>query len=365
MSDRVSIYNIARTAGVSVSTVSKVINGQGKISLATAGRVQSVIKRLNYSPQQRRSSCNTVGVVIFYAGNKPFGSSFSISLLNSISEHLFMQEKNLTLLAGERLESFNSDELFCFCTANSLAGLLVMNLSADSAFNQVLLHSKLPFILLANASTGPQPCNYVTSSNYNSTKEMLEYMICLGHHRIAFLGVICNQMESHMERVRAYRDVHQAHSLPVCSEYLLDLPDASINTVSNSLQKLLAPPEKPTALFLAGENLEKIPQLLPGLGYRVPEDISVAGFMNEKEDLGQASDFSAIRQNTAEIGRCSVMHLLNLLDHPEEIVAEEIACKITFGKTVRRLASEITESEQKCTPPSGQHRLMTSLPSQK
>lgn len=337
MSDRVSIYNIARTAGVSVSTVSKVINGQGKISVETAGRVQSVIKRLNYSPQQRRSSCNTLGVVIFHAGNKPFGCGFSISLLNSISEHLFMHEKNLTLLAGERLQSLNSDELFCYCTANSLAGLLVMNLPADSAFNQVLLHSKLPFILLANASSIPDCCNYVTSSNYGSTKEMLEYMICLGHHRIAFLGVICNQMESHMERVRAYRDVHQAHSLPVCSEYLLDLPDASINTVSNSLQKLLAPPEKPTALFLAGENLEKVYQLLPGLGYRVPADLSVAGFMNEKEDSVQQYHYSAICQNTAEIGRRGVLHLLNLLDNPREKVSEVIDCKITFGKTVRRI----------------------------
>ena len=337
MSDRVSIYNIARTAGVSVSTVSKVINGQGKISVATAGRVQSVIKRLNYSPQQRRSSCNTVGVVIFHAGNKPFGCSFSISLLNSISEHLFMREKNLTLLAGERLQSFNSDELFCYCTANSLAGLLVMNLPLASPFHEVLLQSKLPFIQLANASAGSHPANYVTSSNYRSTKEMLEYMICLGHRRIAFLSVICKQMESHMERLRAYHDAFQEHALPVSSESLLDLPDASLDTVSNSLQKLLAPTQKPTALFLAGENLENILQLLPGLGYRVPEDISVAGFMNEKEDLGQASDFSAIRQNTAEIGRCSVMHLLNLLDHPEEKVAEEIACKITFGKTVRRI----------------------------
>ena len=266
MSERVSIYNIARVAGVSVSTVSKVINGQGKISSATASRVQSVMKRLNYSPQQRRSSCNTIGAVIFSADNKPFGCRFSISLLNSISEHLFMREKNLTLLAGERLESLNSDELFCYCTTNSLAGLLVMNLHLSSPFNEVLLQSKIPFILLANASSVSYPCNYVTSSNYCSTKEMLEYMLCLGHHRIAFLGVICNQVESHAERLRAYHDVFREHALPVNSEYLLDLPDASLETVANSLQKLLAPAEKPTDLFLASENLEKIIQLLPGMG---------------------------------------------------------------------------------------------------
>ena len=340
MSDRVSIYSIARTAGVSVSTVSKVINGQGKISSATARRVRSVMKRLNYSPQQRRSSCNTIGAVIFSADNKPFGCRFSISLLNSISEHLFMREKNLTLLAGERLESLNSDELFCYCTANSLAGLLVMNLHLSSPFNEVLLQSKIPFILLANASSVSHPCNYVTSSNYRSTKEMLEYMICLGHHRIAFFSVICNQVESHIERLRAYHDVLREHDLPINSKYLLDLPDASLDTISNSLQKLLAPIEKPTALFLASEMLEKIPQLLPSLGYRIPEDISVAGFMNEKEDIGQTPDFSAIRQDTAEMGRRSVMHLLNLLDQPEEKVAEEVACKITFGKTVRRIADE-------------------------
>ncbi len=337
MSDRVSIYEIARSAGVSVSTVSKVINGQGKISVETAGRVQSVIKRLNYAPQQRRSICNTIGVVIFHADNKPFGCGFSISLLNSISEQLFLREKNLTLLAGEHLQSLNSDELFCYCTANSLAGLLVMNMPAASPFSHVLLHSKVPFILLANASSGANSCHYVTSNNYESTKEMLDYMICLGHRRIAFLGVICNQMESHMERVRAYRDVLKGHALPMRSEYLLDLPDASINTVSNSLQRLLAPAEKPSVLFLAGENLEKIYQLLPGLGYRVPEDLSVAGFMNEKDDSVQQYHFSAICQNTAEIGRRSVMHMLNLLDHPEEKIAEEIACKITFGKTVRRI----------------------------
>ena len=87
MSKRVSIYTVAKEAGVSTATVSKIINNSGSISRETSDRVLEIIKKYNFVPQQRRQTGSAIGVVTFLLRQGPLMAPFTARLLNGASPH--------------------------------------------------------------------------------------------------------------------------------------------------------------------------------------------------------------------------------------------------------------------------------------
>ena len=92
---RPSIYTIAREAGVSTATVSKIVNNHGNISRETSARVLEIIKKHNYVPQQRKQTESAVGVITFHNNRRPLASPFTGRLLNG--SQLF-RRKNFTAI---------------------------------------------------------------------------------------------------------------------------------------------------------------------------------------------------------------------------------------------------------------------------
>ena len=327
-----TIYTIAREAGVSTATVSKILNNQGKISQDTALRVMEIIKKFNYVPQQRKQHGNSIGVVTFLTADRPLSSPFVSLLLNGICSEAFAHGRDITLVDSARIARFSPEELHCYYTANSLSGLLCLNLSDLDPFCARLRASKLPYLLLANADPSG---NSVSSNNYDSVAEMIDYIICMGHRRIAFIGAVLNILESHILRRRAYEDTLLRHAIPLRPEFVIDLPDCERPTVKNALSRLLARPEPPTALFFAGEDLPVLP-VLKQLGLRIPEDISVAGMALSPQESGMVPELSSIIQPVEAIGRCGVDLLLDLLagNTPGPRVLNNL---VLYGDTIRKI----------------------------
>ena len=269
MSKRVSIYTVAKEAGVSTATVSKIINNSGSISRETSDRVLEIIKKYNFVPQQRRQTGSAIGVVTFLLRQGPLMAPFTARLLNGACRQAFLAGRDLVLIDGERLAGLTPEELYCHYASNSLAGLLICNVAAENPFCTKLRKSGIPFILLANGSTDDS-VNFVTTRNYEAVYELVDYMLCLGHRRIAYMGVLNRAVDSHRERLRAFYDIHNKHGIDPYPEYVLDLPDAEISTIKNALTRLFARLESPTALFIGGEELDKAYTLLPQLGIEVP-----------------------------------------------------------------------------------------------
>ena len=302
-----TIYTIAREAGVSTATVSKILNHQGKISPETAQRVMEIIRRHNYVPQQRKQHGNAIGAVTFLSNNRP-------------------------LIDRNRISRLSPEELHCFYTANSLSGLLGINLSDSEPFYRKLRASQLPYVLLSNAESGG---NSISTKNYESVAEMIDYILCRGHERVAFLGMVIDMFESHIQRLRAYEDTLARHGIPLRKEFVIDLPNGERSTVKNALSRLLARPEPPTALFYASEDLAVVP-ILKQLGVRIPEDLSVAGMAIAPPESEGGPELSTVIQPVEEIGRCGVDFLLELLEgrHPTPKVLDNL---VHYGDTIRKI----------------------------
>lgn len=334
-----SIYTIAREAGVSTATVSKIVNNHGNISRETSARVLELIKKYNYVPQQRKQSASAVGVMTFMNNRRPLVSPFTGRLLNGVCLQCFDEGKDLILIDGDRLIDSTPEELYCYYASNSLAGLLVCNKMADDPFCLRLKESGVPFVLLANAAPD-NTVNFVSTRNYESTAELVDYMICLGHRRIAYLGLLNQLMFSHRERLRAFRETHAKHNIEPRPEFILDLPNAESATLKNAIQRLIARPEPPTALFVASDEFENLYPLFDDLGIEVPLTISVAGFRMERDDEQPGRDYSRIVQPTEMIGRHGVSALLQLTAGKIDRVGEYLENKVHYGETIRRLQAQ-------------------------
>ncbi|MBS1368640.1 MAG: LacI family DNA-binding transcriptional regulator [Lentisphaeria bacterium] len=333
---KASIYTIAREAGVSTATVSKIVNNHGNISQETSARVLEIIKRHNYIPQQRKQSENAIGVMTFMNNRRPLASPFTGRLLNGVCLQSFDEGKDMILIDGDRLANATPDELYCYYASNSLAGLLVCNKLAGDPFCTRLRESGVPFVLLANPAAGTE-VNFIATRNCEAVSELVDYMICLGHRRIAYLGLLNEQFDSHRDRLRAFRDTHARHGIELRPEFVLDLPNAETTTLRNTVLRLLARKEPPTALFIASEECEKAFPLLSEMKIDVPNTLSVAGMRMERDDAGPGPDYSCIIQPTEMIGRRGVLALLELAAGKRNSVHELLDNAVNYGETIRRI----------------------------
>lgn len=334
---KTSIYTIAKAAGVSPATVSKIINHQGNISRETSLRVMEIIKQYRFVPQQRKQDGRTIGVLTFLMAGRPLASPFMARLLNGICHEAFAHERDITLIDGKRLLELAPEELHCYFASNSLCGLLVTNTAWENPFCGRLHASGIPFVLMANETPEKSVYNFVSSNNYEAVSELLDYIVCMGHTRIAYVGLVSLMLESHRERLRAYMDVMKAHKIKIRKELILDLPNAEKATIKNELTRLFSRPEPPTALFYASEDLSETWNLLKQRGISVPEQLSVAGMRMKTAEPPLPQELTSIIQPTEELGIAGVR---TLLEHIETGKRAHCILKNTvlYGETVKRAA---------------------------
>ena len=164
----------------------------------------------------------------------------------------------------------------------------------------------------------------------------MDYVACLRHKEIAFLGLITDQIESHRERLQAYLDVLKKHNLPIRNEFIINLPDTEIHTIKNELTRLMSRQTRPTAIFYCSEELINIFSVLKNMNLSIPDQISVAGFNLESNNELLSLEISAVIQPTYEIGRTAVKSLINKIEN-KKTSSTILKNKIIYGSTVKQI----------------------------
>jgi LacI family transcriptional regulator len=307
----VTISDVARTAGVSVATVSKVVNNRYGVAAATAERVLAVVAELGYESSLvarslRRGSTGVVGVLV-----DEF-EPYSTELLKGISAAVGGTGYELLAYAGATdgggIAGWERRSL------SRLAGTLVdgaivvtpsMVLSADVG---------VP-VVAVDPHTGPEGTPTVDTDNANGAREAVEHLIGLGHRRIAHLAGRAD-LESARLRELGYREALRAAGIPLDDAYVRvggyrpDLADAPT-------RELLAPAtgERPTAVFAANDlSAIHLMDVARELGLRVPEDLSVVGFDNIPESWSSTPPLTTVAQPLNRMGAEALRMLLALLE---------------------------------------------------
>ncbi|MGF6823064.1 LacI family transcriptional regulator [Microbacterium sp. ZKA21] len=307
MNRRPTITDVARTAGVSVATVSKAINGRDGVSAATLAHVLGVVADLGYesslvATSMRRGRTNVIGVLV--AEFEPFALQLlrgvSAALQNtpydvlayagsvSAGDHLGWERRSLSRLGGTLIDG---------------AILVTPTAMPDQ--------TSIPLVAV-DPHTGPDGPATVSVANVTASRTATEHLISLGHRRIGHLRGRTD-LESAHQRERGYREALAAAGIPFDGALVEDggYRTAASTPGANALLDLT---DRPTAVFAANDlsAIEMI-RVATERGLRVPDDLSVVGFDDIPEASSHTPRLTTVRQPLADMGSAAVGMLLDML----------------------------------------------------
>ena len=302
------IKQVAVEAGVSVTTASRALSGEGRVGAETRARVLDVAHRLGYQPdevarQLRRGSTATLAVLVPDIRN-PFFPELVKGVQDAASRH-----GRLLQLAQTGDDPELTLQLLAQLRRHRIEGVVLDATELpDEGLEEVL--AGLPVVCVDRAADLPGAA-VVRSDQRTGGRLATEHLVALGHERIAHLAGPLH-LDVARQRLAGHHDALEAAGLPVDPELVVEAT-FSEDAGREAVAALLARRARFTAVF-AGNDLMAIGALrgLDDAGLRVPRDVSVVGF----DDIHLASyvrpGLTTVRQETYELGRLAVETLLEL-----------------------------------------------------
>lgn len=274
----VTIYDIAKKAGVSPMTVSRVINNAPSISDKTRQKVEAVIAELDYIPNKQARSLisketKQVSLVISDVSN-PFFTNIVRGAEDKALQHGYQ------LLLGNSDESLVKEARYIDLSLSTRTDGMLLTPAGDESASSLkkLIRRRVPFVLLDRTVEGIQ-ADLVMGDNPQTTRMLLEHLISLGHTRIALINGP-RSISNARERQTAYEETMRLAGLEVDPRLMIETHFKQDN-FAEIVAKLVSfsPAERPTAI-LAANNFIGVNTIraLRSLDLRVPEDIAVACF---------------------------------------------------------------------------------------
>lgn len=301
-----TIIDVAREAGVSVSTVSKVINDRYGVAAETYDKVMDVVTELGYesslvASSLRRGRTNVIGVLV------PEFEPFSTELLKGIARAA--DGTGYELLAysagqGHATAGWERRSL------SRLAGTLIDG-AVIVAPTATVTNAPIP-VVAVDPHTGRMGPSTIESDNVAGARAATEHLIGLGHTRIAHVRGR-EDLVSAQQREQGYREALEAAGLPFDPGLVRVGGYRAADTV-DAARELLSLSERPTGVFAANDlSAISVLAIAADLGIRVPEDLSVVGYDNVPEAANAEPALTTVAQPIHQMGVEAVSTLLGLL----------------------------------------------------
>jgi DNA-binding LacI/PurR family transcriptional regulator len=272
----VTIGEIARIAGVSKTTVSRVLNNKPDVDPATREKILGLIAEYDFQP-------NAFAVAISQQKSRHIGL-----LIPHEAEYVFSNTFYTEVMRGVSTEVDNQDYYLVMCYAHEINYLDIYRqkrvdgfvlLSPGSFHHQIIQSlnaSAVPFVSTAKVSD-EENMVYVDVDNIYGAGLMMEHLISLGHRRIAYIGK--PTLQSSIDRLNGYRAALQKHGIPEDPSLEMIVNTSSAESGRQFTLELLQCELRPTAIFLANDVMAfGALQAIQEIGLRIPQDISVAGY---------------------------------------------------------------------------------------
>lgn len=336
---RITIADVARGAGVSTGTVSRVLNQRGgdiKISEETRKLVLETASRLGYSPNPFASALRTqrtgvIGVIV-----RDIGDPFLSMMLREIQKVTRLLGVNLLFGHAEYDLEIVGRHL-AFMHSHWFDGLLLLgDIPGDQAVISELFKSNTPFVAVACGEQSTFPS--VNVDEAEGVRLAFDYLYGLGHRQIAFIGNL--EHGGIKERLVHFQRLLVENNLFWSDDYVRKCGNSRAAALSCA-QYLLGLPNPPTAIFCATD-LAALGAMNGALrlGWRVPENVSIIGFDDVEGTADTFPALTTIRQPVGDMASQAVRLLMRLIER-ETLEEEENRVVVQPQLMVR----------QSCAPP--------------
>lgn len=328
---KITIRSVAEEAGVSIGTVSKVINDSGKISEKTRKKVFQAMQKLNYKPDAAAASLRGKRTKLIGLLVPDISNPFYAGIARSIEDRSHEVGLNVMLCSTDNNTEKERNYL-ALLTSQRVDGLVVASAFRSTVLLQETIERGIPSVLIA--SEIPQlSINTVTVDDYKGGYLATSHLLDLGHKEIA---IISENVRSNEPRLAAYKDSMREAGIDVKPEYIMKT-EATIQKGYECAKKLLLLDEKPTAIFACNDLLAAgVIQAAKELELDLPRELSVVGFDNTVLSTTTAPMLTTVSQPIKQMGAKVVDLLLQemeeskgykerLLMAPELIVRQSTA----------------------------------------
>ena len=313
----ITIQDVARVAGVSVSTVSRVLNGKEDVALGTLEKVQNVVHELGYTSSlaargMRSHRTNVIGLIM-----PDVASPYCHVIMRGVNQAIAQLDKDLLIYTsggGHKEDITQRERSYVALLNGGIAdGVIIVTPTATD------FPTHAPVMIIdPNNESSDFPA--VFSTNREGALAAMNYITGLGHRRI---GYITGRMElfSTNQRLMGYKQGLSAVGIPV-DEDLIETGDYATETALLCARSLLSLTNRPTAIFAANDMSAKgVYQAAKEAGLRIPQDLSVVGFDNLSESSFMDPPLTTVDQSMEEMGAIAIEMIVKLVND------EKLRCK--------------------------------------
>ena len=305
----ITIQDVAKAAGVSVSTVSRVMNDKTDVALETIEKVQTIIHELGYASSlaargMRSHRTKVIGLVI-----SEVDSSYSFEILRGVNRVIAESDYHLLIYtsgAASKYRSENQESQYVMLLNGGITDGVIVVTPSTGSFNP---HS--PLVIIDPYQEEPET-HTLYSTNYEGARDAIAYLVGLGHRRIAYItGAMA--LISAVQRLKGYKEGLAAAGSEL-DENLIQESDFTVQTAQECTMRLLTLPEPPTAIFAANDmSAMGVYQAAQQLGVRIPQDVSVIGFDNLRDSNYMEPRLTTIDQSIYDMGVLATRLMMDML----------------------------------------------------
>jgi LacI family transcriptional regulator len=335
---RTTLATIAASAGVSVATVSKVLNGREDVAADTRALIEELLRRHAYvAPSARRPGTGTTVELIVHG---EFGA-YSTQVIEGVVHAGEEAGVSIVLsqLGDDRLPVGSAQDWARRLAGGGRAGVIVVTGALTSAHIDALALTGVPLVVLDPMSLPRVEVTSVGSTNFAGGMTATRHLLGLGHRRIGYVGGPpgsgCNQA-----RLHGYRAALE--NAGIAADPALVLGDLfSYDVGIRAGAQLLDLPDRPTAVVGASDTIAMgILEAARLRGLRIPGDLSVTGFDDTELAQMASPPLTVVRQPLREMGRVALKTVLQLaagetLDSHHVELATELVVRSTTGPPQR------------------------------
>lgn len=301
-----TIKDVAKYAGVSISTVSKYING-GRVREKNRQRIEEAIKALDFKVNElarglKTNRTMTVGVLI------PSLENIFFTSIISYMENILLKNRYSTIVCDYRNDVKLEKIKFEFLMDKMVDGIIMVPHEEDIQYINKAFEKNIPVVLIDRMAKGIE-CDVVLTDNLNASYNAVEQLIMRGHRRI---GIICGPKNVYttQERLKGYIRVHEDYSLQI-DDRLIKFGNYDVESGYNLLLRLLEEVPPPSAVFVT--NYEMTVGAVMAVNEKnicIPHDLSLIGFDNIQLAKVVKPSLSIVTQPIQQIGETAATILL-------------------------------------------------------
>ncbi len=328
------IKEVAKMAGVSISTVSNVMNNKGNVSEETRKRVLQICNDMSYYPNitNKKLKLGLSKTILFNFSD--FDRAFYLKIINGISDYVNENDYDLIICSFKSCEKYMRSSL--------TAGCISLDSHMTNEFLKRVAREHYPVVVLDRIVSNPYVKSIVVN-NYDPMCELVQGVINRGYHSFGFIGGLEGTTDN-IERYQAFRDILAKNHIVFHREQYFS-GNYREKSGYRAAKIMMLSENLPQALICANDNMAiGAIKAFRENGIQVPEDIAVTGFDNC--DLAEAFGLTTVDIPNYERGYLAAQYLIENINGRNSTEPFKITAKVRWRRTVLEKRKQILQKKK-------------------